>query len=307
MVKQQGSSGHTRPFRRCPVAVPLPGRPSRGSTSGGPTTTSLSGCPRQTDVQPLTRPLARHPLVDAEHDDSALETLAAEHVPVEDTVLVPEGAPVAVLPLRLLQRHLLLVPRARRQQCDVLGPPALLQQRVDLVVGDVEGVLGRRLDEGHLGPVATAGVHPHRRQRRECRQDLARVAQGCLPTYHCQRAATSGLIRAGPLRCDSNSAAAAGASAAFADVAGTSRAHLRPAGHAHRRVRSLGVAEHREQVGRGVDLRGDLTGRGRTRTGRDRRGVERLARLPRAGAAGPRPPKPAHRHPTSSTRRRCPG
>jgi NAD(P)-dependent dehydrogenase (short-subunit alcohol dehydrogenase family) len=77
------------------------------------------------------------------------------------------------------------------------------------------------------------------------------------------------------------SAAAAGASAAFADVAGAGRAHLRPAGHAHRRIRSLGVAEHREQVGRGVDLRGDLTGRGRTRTGRHRRGVER---------GGPTPP-----------------
>jgi hypothetical protein len=69
------------------------------------------------------------------------------------------------------------MPRTGRQQRDVLRPPALLEQGVDLVVGDLEGVLGRRLDVGHLRPVAAPGVHPHRGQRRERGQDLPRVAQ----------------------------------------------------------------------------------------------------------------------------------
>ena len=39
------------------------------------------------------------------------------------------------------------MPRASSQQCDVLRSPALIQQRVDLVVSDVEGLLGGGLDE----------------------------------------------------------------------------------------------------------------------------------------------------------------
>ena len=42
-----------------------------------------------------------------------------------------------------------------------------------VLVGDVEGILRGRLDEGDLGAIAAPGVHPHRRQRHEGLGDLA--------------------------------------------------------------------------------------------------------------------------------------
>src|SRR6478672_11144932 len=64
------------------------------------------------------------------------------------------------------------------------------------------------------------------------------------------------------------SAAAAGASAALADVAGTGGTHLRAARHADRRV-SRDAAELLEQLGRAVHLGGSLTGRGGAGAGLD--------------------------------------
>src|SRR5689334_1733455 len=71
------------------------------------------------------------------------------------------------------------------------------------------------------------------------------------------------------------SAAAAGASAALADVAGAGGAHLRAAGHADRRV-GRDAAELLEQLCRAVHVRGRLTSGGRTGTGLDLGGLEIL-------------------------------
>src|SRR5580765_8729111 len=62
------------------------------------------------------------------------------------------------------------------------------------------------------------------------------------------------------------SAAAAGAAAAFADIAGAGGTHLRTAGHAHGRVSRLAL-ELLEQVLAGVDLQRDLARRGGAGTG----------------------------------------
>src|SRR3954463_2270204 len=69
------------------------------------------------------------------------------------------------------------------------------------------------------------------------------------------------------------SAAAAGASAALADVAGAGGTHLRATGHADRCV-GRDAAELLEQLGRAVDVRGRLTGRGGAGAGLDLGGVE---------------------------------
>src|SRR6478735_3095816 len=81
------------------------------------------------------------------------------------------------------------------------------------------------------------------------------------------------------------SAAAAGASATLADVAGAGGTHLGAAGHADRRV-GRDATELLEQLGRAVHVVRDLTSRGSARAGldlgRSRRCI-RLGRLVRLG------------------------
>src|SRR6478735_2182817 len=60
--------------------------------------------------------------------------------------------------------------------------------------------------------------------------------------------------------CRSDSAAAAGAAATLADIAGAGGTHLGAAGHADRCV-GRDAAELLEQIGRAVHLTGDLAGR----------------------------------------------
>ena len=125
-----------------PSRLATSGPPISLTSSGGPTTTSLSVArERPTYSRSRERSLTFDSLA-AQHHDSALEALEAEHVTVEDLVGVPEGVPVAVLPQLLLTVHLLLVARPSAEQRDVLGPP-VLEQVVDLVARDVEGLLER--------------------------------------------------------------------------------------------------------------------------------------------------------------------
>src|SRR5699024_10565285 len=55
------------------------------------------GRPGEADVEPFAEAVARPVLVDTEHDRPALHPLRTEDVAVEDVVLLPEGAPVALL------------------------------------------------------------------------------------------------------------------------------------------------------------------------------------------------------------------
>jgi hypothetical protein len=57
---------------------------------------ALVGGTRHPDVQPLPGPLAHLALVDAEHG-APFEALAAEDVPVEHVVVLPERPPVGLL------------------------------------------------------------------------------------------------------------------------------------------------------------------------------------------------------------------
>ena len=101
-------------------------------------------------------------------------------------------------------------------------------------------------------PVAERG-----RLRPEIWSGLEAGPSGCALTNVAPPEGSRGGVPREP-SCRSGSAAAAGAAAALADVAGAGRTHLRPAGHAHRRVGGLAL-ELLQQLGRRVDPR-DLAG-----------------------------------------------
>src|SRR4051794_32169496 len=137
----------------------------------------LVGGPRHADVEPLPRPVTAAVLVHTEHDSGSLEALAAEDVAVEDVVVVEERPPVAVLVVEVRALELDRVPVPRGEQADAARLPSAVQQRVDLVVGDLERVLGGGGYEADGRPVAAPGVHATRSERPERLVDLLGVAQ----------------------------------------------------------------------------------------------------------------------------------
>jgi len=76
---------------------------------------------RKPDVQAFSRALQGVAVVDHQHDGAPLESLEAEHVPVEHLFGVPEAVPVSLVALGL-PGHLFGVTTAGGQQRDVLGP-----------------------------------------------------------------------------------------------------------------------------------------------------------------------------------------
>ena len=96
---------------------------------------------------------------------------------VEDVLALPERSPVAdrAVPLELLGLHGVAVPGG--EQRDLGGVPAVVEQRLDLVVGDPDRVLAARGHEPHGQTVAAAGLHAGRRERSERLVDLLGVAQ----------------------------------------------------------------------------------------------------------------------------------
>ena len=136
--------------------------------AGSPTTTSRSVA---RDIPTYSRSRARsltRRLVEAQHDGAPLETLAAQHVTVEDVVAVPEGlASTPSWPWTSVRSSCTGWRWPVVSSAMLLGLPALVEQRVDLVVGRVERVLGRRGDEADRRAVASAGVHPAGRERTE--------------------------------------------------------------------------------------------------------------------------------------------
>src|SRR5665647_2205690 len=99
------------------------------------------GCPRQTHVKPFGCPVSAAVLIDTKDDGSTLHTLEAQYVCVEDVVGRPELFPVALLAQRGLPLGLHRMPLPKSDQRDVTGPPALVEQDIDLLVGNVQRVL----------------------------------------------------------------------------------------------------------------------------------------------------------------------
>ena len=188
---EHASRGSTRPIphdeieisasrlreRQMPTRRATSSPATRRTVAGSPTTTSSSVARDIPDVEPLTRPVTRAVLVEAEHDGSSLEALAAEHVAIED-VVVPVGAPIALLVMEVRPFHLHGVAVTGDQQCDVARLPSCVAQRIDGVIRCFESVLLGRRDGAHARPVASVGVHPARRQRPEGLVDLLGVMEG---------------------------------------------------------------------------------------------------------------------------------
>lgn len=130
----------------------------------------------QSDVEPLTGSVPWLRLVQRQYHDAPFESLEAEHMAVEHLLGIPEGVPVGGV-AQLLAVDLFGMAAARRQQGDVLGPPPLVEERVDLVVGGVESVVGVAGDEPRVGPVTAPKLHTLSDKGTECGRDLADVAQ----------------------------------------------------------------------------------------------------------------------------------
>lgn len=136
----------------------------------------LIACPGQSDVETFAGSVPWLRLVQGQHDDTTFESLETEHVAVEHLLGIPEGVPVGGGAQRLAV-DLFGMAAAGCQQGDVLGPPPLVEERVDLVVGGVESAVGVAGDEPHVGSVTTPKLHTLSNKGTECGRDLAGVAQ----------------------------------------------------------------------------------------------------------------------------------
>ena len=159
-----------------PAFSPLRDQRSRGSAPGRRPPPARRW--RATSRRTTARGRGRAPrLVDAQHHGTALEALAPEHVAVEHLALVPERLPVAVLVVEVGALHLDRVPVPGREQGDVLGLPARVEQCVHRVVGCVERIGRAARHEPNSRAVAATGVHAGGGERTERLVDLARVPE----------------------------------------------------------------------------------------------------------------------------------
>ena len=145
--------------------------------AGSPTTTSRSVA---RDIPTYSRSRERSRtfgLVDAQHDGAPFETLAAEHVAVEDVVVVPAGLPVLLLRVerRALELHRVAV--AGGEQRDVLGPQPSSSSASTSSSAASMASSAEDGDEAHVRTVTSARVHPGRRERTERLVDLLGVPQ----------------------------------------------------------------------------------------------------------------------------------
>ena len=108
--------------------------------SGSPQTTSWSRALRQADVEPFAGTLELSAVVDDEHHASSLKTFEAQHVAVENLVGVPERIPVGIVAV-LLALGLFGMAAAGGEKSDILWPPTLVEQEIDLVVADVQRLI----------------------------------------------------------------------------------------------------------------------------------------------------------------------
>lgn len=123
-------------------------------------------------------------LVDDEDDGASLQSLEAEHVPVEHLVGVPQCIPVGGVAAGLAG-GLLGMTAACRQQREILWPPTLFEKHLDLVVSDANGLVAAARDEGDRRPVPTE--EPHRMSAKPnapvCGTSKSNSKQSCNPRH----------------------------------------------------------------------------------------------------------------------------
>ena len=97
-------------------------------------------------------------IVDHQDDRSSFQSFETQHVAVEHLLGVPETVPVGRGSLSLAVL-LLGMAGAGGQKGEVLGPPAALEEDLDLVVADVESFVAVAGHESDIGSVSAEGTH----------------------------------------------------------------------------------------------------------------------------------------------------